>query len=83
MVVGTLVGSNIFNILAIMGAAAVASPEPIPVTGRSLTLDLPVMVGASLVLATFALLRRPIRRPVGIVFGVLYIVYIGTVYTLG
>ena len=60
MVVGTLVGSNMFNILAIMGAAAIASPEPIGVPGRTLALDLPVMVAASLTLVAFAWMRRPI-----------------------
>lgn len=83
MVVGTLVGSNIFNILAIMGAASVASPEPIGVSGRSLALDLPVMLLASLTLASFAWLRRPIRRPVGVAFGVLYVVYLGALYSIG
>lgn len=82
MVVGTLIGSNMFNILAIMGAAAVLSPEPILVSGRSLALDLPLMVAASLALTSFAWLRRPIRRRTGLVFGVLYVVYVGVLYSL-
>jgi cation:H+ antiporter len=82
MVVGTLVGSNIFNILAILGAAAVASPVPIPVTGRSLALDVPVMVAASVALVSFSWLRRPLRRRTGIVFVVLYVVYVGVLYTI-
>jgi cation:H+ antiporter len=83
MVVGTLVGSNIFNILAIMGVAAVASPGPIPVSGRSLVLDLPMMVAASLTLMAFAWLRRPIRRRTGMVFIAIYLVYVGVLYTIG
>jgi cation:H+ antiporter len=82
MVVGTLVGSNIFNILAILGAAAVASPVPIPVTGRSLALDVPVMVAASVALVSFSWLRRPLRRRTGIVFVGLYVVYVGVLYTI-
>ncbi|MGD2047809.1 MAG: calcium/sodium antiporter [Gemmatimonadota bacterium] len=83
MVVGTLVGSNMFNILAIMGVAAIASPEPIAVPGRSLALDLPVMALASLTLVGFAFLRRPIRRRTGIVFVAVYAVYVGVLYGLG
>jgi cation:H+ antiporter len=83
MVVGTLVGSNIFNILAIMGAAAVASPEPIAVSARSLALDLPVMLIASLALVTFTGLRWPIRRRTGVTFIAIYIAYVGLVYALG
>jgi Ca2+/Na+ antiporter len=80
---GTLVGSNIFNVLAIMGAAAVASPESIPVSDRSLFLDLPVMVVASLALVVFARLRRPVRRRTGVIFGVVYIAYVGALYAIG
>jgi cation:H+ antiporter len=83
MVVGTLVGSNIFNILAIMGAAAVVSPDAIAVSTRTLAFDLPVMAVASLGLVGFAWLRRPIARPAGIAFVVLYVVYVATVYVVG
>lgn len=83
MVVGTLVGSNIFNILAIMGAAAIASPTPIAVSGRSLSLDLPVMLAASATLVAFTWLRRPVRRRTGMVFLALYLVYVGVLFTTG
>jgi cation:H+ antiporter len=83
MVVGTLVGSNIFNILAIMGVAAVASPAAIALSTRSLVLDLPVMAAASLTLVTFARLRRPIRRGTGVAFVGLYLLYVGALYTVG
>jgi cation:H+ antiporter len=81
MVVGTLVGSNIFNILAIMGAASIASPEPIQVSGRSLAIDLPVMVVASSTLLAFTWLRRPIRRTTGVVFVLAYLAYAVVLYT--
>jgi len=80
MVVGTLVGSNIFNILAIMGAAALASPDPIQVSGRSLAVDLPVMAGAAALLVAFTWLRRPIRRATGIVFVAMYAAYVVVLY---
>jgi len=82
MVVGTLVGSNMFNILAIMGVAALVSPDGIQVPGRSLLLDLPVMAAASLVLVSFIWARRPIRRTTGVVFVVVYAVYAALLYAL-
>jgi cation:H+ antiporter len=83
MVVGTLLGSNIFNILAIMGTAAVASPVDIPVPNRSLYMDLPVMVLASLTLVVFAWMRRPVRRWTGVIFGVVYVAYVGVLFSIG
>lgn len=49
LAIGNVVGSNIFNVLGILGLTALISP--IPVEGRFLTFDLPVMLAASLVLA--------------------------------
>ncbi len=66
VVIGTAIGSNTFNMLAIMGAAAVASPAPIPVPPGFLSLDLPVMVGSSLLLALLVWRRRPVRRWAGV-----------------
>jgi cation:H+ antiporter len=80
MVVGTLIGSNTFNLLAIMGVAVVISPGAVPVSGRFLTLDLPVMVGAALVLVAHAWLGWPVRRVAGVLFVVAYAVYIGVLY---
>lgn len=63
---GTAIGSNIFNIVAIMGVTAMASPAPIVVPQHFLTLDLPVMLGASLLLALFVWRRRPVGRLAGV-----------------
>jgi len=80
MVVGTVAGSNLFNILGILGVAAVASPTPIQASARFLTLDLPVMVSAALVLASFTWLRRPVTRRAGIALVAAYVAYLGVLY---
>lgn len=80
LVVGTVAGSNLFNILGILGAAAVVSPEPVPVSGRFLTLDLPVMIASSLVLATFTWRRRPISGRLGLALVAIYVVYLAALY---
>lgn len=74
--VGAIIGSNIFNILAIMGVGAVLSPSPIPVPDGFFTLDFPVMLGTAIVLAFFVWRGRSIGRVPGAVFAAGYIGYI-------
>lgn len=72
--IGNIVGSNIFNILGILGVTALITP--IPVASRFLTFDLPVMIAVSLAL-TYLLLTRPvIGRAVGLVMLTGYVAYI-------
>ncbi|ABM61681.1 calcium/sodium antiporter [Halorhodospira halophila] len=47
MAVGNLVGSNIFNLLAVLGVAALLAPEGVAVAGAALAFDLPVMLAVS------------------------------------
>jgi cation:H+ antiporter len=79
---GTAIGSNVFNILAIMGIAAAASPAPIAVPPGFSSLDLPVMLGASLLLALLIWRGRPIGRLTGVVLVLAYVVYLGGVFSL-
>jgi cation:H+ antiporter len=83
MVVGTIVGSNIFNVAGIMGAAAAVSASPIPVSGRVLALDVPVMAGATAVLVVFVWMRRPIRRAAGVVLVGAYALYLVALLVAG
>jgi cation:H+ antiporter len=73
---GTVTGSCVFNILGIMGLAALISPSPIPVPSGFLYLDLPVMVGAAVALAFVVWFRRSIGRVAGITFVVGYCAYL-------
>ena len=74
--IGTVVGSNMFNILAIMGVSAVIAPSPIAVPGGFFSLDFPVMLGAALVLSVFVWLKRPVGKPAGFAFLAAYAAYI-------
>jgi cation:H+ antiporter len=80
MVVGTVAGSNLFNILGIMGAAAVVSSTPVPVSSRFITLDLPVMILAAVVLASFTWRRRPVSGRAGMILVGAYVAYLGVLY---
>lgn len=80
--VGAIIGSNTFNIVAIMGLTGMLSPDPIGVSSRFMTLDLPVMIASSGVLALCAWRGRQIGRRLGITMLVAYVVYLGTLSVL-
>lgn len=72
--IGNVVGSNIFNVLGILGVTAVIAP--VPVASRFLTFDLPVMIGASILLMALLLMRPAIGRGVAALLLVGYILYV-------
>ena len=72
---GNVIGSNIFNLLAIIGVAALFGN--IPVDPGILRFDLWVMVGASLILAPFVFSSKlNLTRPWGILLSAAYVIYI-------
>jgi cation:H+ antiporter len=79
---GNVLGSNLFNILGIMGITAVVAPQAIPVPPSILQFDLFVMLGAALVLSYFAFSRRTIDRRAGIALVAGYVFYIAAVFSL-
>ena len=81
--IGTVIGSNIFNVLAILGVGAVISPLPFSVSGGFFTLHFPVMLGTAILLSVFVWLRKPIGRPAGIVFVAWYVTYIAVLVLQG
>ena len=72
--IGNIVGSNIFNLLGILGVTALVAP--IPVETRFLTFDLPVLIAATLVLTGLLLWRPLIGRWIGAALLASYAVYI-------
>ena len=72
--IGNVVGSNVFNILGILGVTAIVAP--LPVAGRFLAFDLPVMIAASLALSLLLLARPRIGRLTGLVLLLAYAAYI-------
>ncbi len=73
--VGNILGSNIFNLLGILGISAII--QPLPLAGRLLTIDQWVMLAAALALMAFLVTGKRLNR---IEAGVLlagYVVYVG------
>ncbi|WP_410218161.1 calcium/sodium antiporter [Paracoccus sp. (in: a-proteobacteria)] len=73
MALGNVVGSNIFNILAILGITSIVAPLPIP--PEMLRLDLWVLLATSLLLAPFLFRFISIGRMTGAVMLALYGTY--------
>ncbi len=80
--VGAIIGSNTFNILAIMGVTATLSPSPIEVSSRFQLFDVPVMLVTTLVMGLFVWKARPIGRGVGIAMVLAYVAYLGTLFVV-
>ena len=71
---GNVVGSNIFNILGVLGVTAVI--QPVNVAAQIATLDIWVMLGASVALIACASFGGRVTRGQGAVFGLAYAGYI-------
>jgi cation:H+ antiporter len=74
---GNVIGSNMFNLLAIVGIATFVGP--IPVKPAFLEFDLWVMLGASLLLVPFVFFKQDITRTWGFVLTGLYLAYMAVV----
>ncbi len=75
---GNVVGSNIFNVLFILGATALV--RPIHIAYRAVALNLWLMVGLSLLLLPLLLTGLRLGRREGVLLLVLYVFYVGYLY---
>ncbi len=78
LVLGNVLGSNLFNILAIMGLTSMVTPVPVP--DVVMRIDLWVMLAAALAITPFVVNRTAITRLPGFVFVLCYILYIYMVF---
>ena len=73
--VGNVVGSNLFNILVVIGVAAVVSAEGVRVAAPAINFDIPVMVAASVLCLPIFFLNYRIGRWEGALFLGYYVAY--------
>ncbi len=73
--VGNVIGSNIFNILAVLGIGAMVSPQGIPVSSAAITFDLPVMIAIAISCLPIFFTGNVIDRWEGLLFVSYYIAY--------
>lgn len=75
--VGNIVGSNIFNLLAVLGAAAAIAPAGISVNPAALAFDIPVMVAAAVVCLPVFISGFVISRGEGALLLAYFAAYVG------
>lgn len=76
--VGNILGSNIFNLLGILGVAACF--RPLDVEGRMASVDQWVMLGAAIALILFLMTGHRLNRIEGAVLLICYIIYVWASY---
>lgn len=80
LAMGNVIGSNVFNILAIIGTTALVTPISAP--DRMMNFDIWVMVAASMFLLPFVFFCIPIRRRFGALMLSAYFAYMVSVFYL-
>lgn len=78
--VGNVVGSNIFNLLSVLGLSSVVSPAGISVQESAVQFDIPVMIGVALLCLPVFFTGYRISRWNGALFLFFYVAY--TVYLI-
>ena len=76
LAVGNVLGSNVFNVLGILGVASIVRPQVF--SDRMLTVDVPVMIGATLLTAMLLWRTHGVPRGWGVAMVVVFLVYVGT-----
>lgn len=71
--IGNLVGSNIFNILFVLGATATISPIPV---GDTIFTDIFILIGVTIALFIFSRTKFRISRLEGTILVAAYIIYL-------
>lgn len=74
--VGNVVGSNIFNILCVLGLSGLVSPTPLLAGDQMAQIDIPVMVGVAALCVPLFFVGAVLNRVEGILFLVLYAAYV-------
>jgi len=73
--VGNIVGSNLFNLLAVLGLAGLVSPAPIDISPNALAFDYPVMVAVAVACLPIFFTGYRINRWEGLLFFGYYLAY--------
>jgi cation:H+ antiporter len=73
--VGNVIGSNLFNLLGVLGFTALVAPTPLSVSPNALDFDLPVMLGVAVLCLPVIYSGYRITRAEGLLFLSLYLAY--------
>ncbi len=73
--VGNVIGSDVFNLLAVLGLTALVAPVPLSISPNALAFDLPVMLGVAVLTLPVFYSGYRVTRAEGLVFLCLYLAY--------
>ena len=73
--IGNVVGSNIFNIFSVLGFSGLLASQGLSVNEHIQNIDIPLMIGVSLLTFIFAFSTKKLNRPMGAIFLLIYIGY--------
>jgi cation:H+ antiporter len=76
LAIGNAIGSNLFNLLAVLGITALVSPGVLPVDPAAVRIDVPIMVAVAVLCLPVFANGAVLARREGFVFVVLYAGYI-------
>jgi len=74
--IGNVVGSNIFNLLGVLGASAIIAPDGVAVSGSVLRFDLPILIAVAIACLPIFFTGGRINRWEGGVFLAYYFAYL-------
>jgi cation:H+ antiporter len=75
--VGNVLGSNIFNILVVLGVSGIVAPNGIPVSTAAIQFDIPVAIAVAFACLPIFYSGRRIDRWEGVLFMFYYVAYTG------
>lgn len=83
LILGNIIGSNVFNILMIIGVTAIIKPLTTEhIAPQLVDLDIWITLGVSVLFTAILLLFRKINKPAGYIFMALYAAYIFAIFAL-
>ena len=71
---GNIIGSNLFNILSVLGLVSIIKPIDIP--SGILTFEIPVMILFGLVLIPLSFMRQPVSRTSSVLLFIGYVIFL-------
>lgn len=74
LTVGNVVGSNIMNILIILGITAII--VPVAIQRSTLQIELPFMIGISILMVVLGYSGEAITRVEGVILGIFFLIYL-------
>lgn len=74
--IGNVVGSNVFNLLCVLGVSGLVSPEPLLAGAQMLAVDFPVMLAVAILCLPLFFVGGTLNRFEGGLFLLLYVSYV-------